>query len=277
MSSVRLMVAFSQRSSATALPACWAFASYFVVGPADRDGQVGRVRGRPGAAGARRRRPRRSARRSRRGRSRRAGPRRAAAGRRSGRRSPAAAAGACGGAPSATGRGRTRARRSAMPGASMCSSTSTPSPRISRMLVDAFAVDGAEQLGEPAPVHLDGDDVEVRLGLGHRQRRDAGTAADLQHQRAPTGRTRRRCRAGPAAPSASRACMPSSGQRRSHVCLLAAGERRPPGPEAGDAGVGRAGRGIAGRSEDGVRPPRAAHASVHGRSSRPVYPHRGAD
>ena len=33
---------------------------------------------------------------------------------------------------------------------------------------DAFAVDAGEQLGQPAPVHLDGDHVDVRLGFRHR-------------------------------------------------------------------------------------------------------------
>ena len=35
---------------------------------------------------------------------------------------------------------------------------------------DRFPVDRAEQLGEPASVHLHGDHIDMRFSLGHRQR-----------------------------------------------------------------------------------------------------------
>ena len=121
-------------------------------------------------------------------------------------------------------------------GPNMCSSTSMPSPRISRTLRNAFAVDCAEQLRQPPPVHLDGDHVEVWFGLRHRQRRRTGPAADLQHDgcRASEPRLGVQRRGGSIAVTGLLADLgPQPVPRR----LLAAGQRRAAGAEAGDAGV----------------------------------------
>ena len=174
--------------------------------------------------------PRRSARRSPRGRWRRAAHRRDAAGRRSGRRWPAAAAGACGAAPSATGRGRTPAPRSATSGPNMCSSTSTPSPRTSRMLVTSSRSIALSSWASPRRYTSTATTSTCGSACRHRERRRAGSAADLQHDRRRTCRTTPRCRAV-AARARSSAGPPRSGLhaelRPEPVprLLLAAGER----------------------------------------------------
>ena len=48
---------------------------------------------------------------------------------------------------------------------------------------DVIPRDRTEQLGQPAPVDLDGDHIDMRFGLRHRQRRGSGSASDLQHHR----------------------------------------------------------------------------------------------
>ena len=100
----------------------------------------------------------------------------------------------------------------------MCSSTSSPSPRTSRMLVTCSRSIARKQLGEAAPVNLDGNHVDVRFGLGHRQRRRAGAGADLQYDgRAatePRGGVQRRGGSGRTSGPARR----GRGQSRSQVC-----------------------------------------------------------
>ena len=124
---------FSQSSSATALPECRAFVSYLVTGPVTEMGSpafgvhasqprlgvadLGDLFGITRVIGSGVQHP--------------AGPQPVGD---QGEGGPFATAGVCGGAPSATGLGRTPAPRSAN-GANMCSRTSTPSPRTSRILV----------------------------------------------------------------------------------------------------------------------------------------------
>ena len=48
---------------------------------------------------------------------------------------------------------------------------------------DVFPVDGGEQLRQPAPVNLDRDDVDVWLGLRHRDRGSARATTDFEDKR----------------------------------------------------------------------------------------------
>ena len=257
----------SQMNSVTALPASWAFVSYLVVG---RTTEIGSLRrGRRDAAAVRHRRPRRCVRRSRGGRSRRAGHHRGVTGRRSGQSCPVAETGACGAGPWARDRGRRRGPRSANRARSGARSTSTPLPRINRMLPTLLAVDRAQQLRQAPLVDLHRDHIDIGLVLGHRQRRCAAAATDFEHQRRLRGQTRRGCPAARAAGAfpgrgahgqaelrpqplpglplgVGKGGTPGAKARCRKMALVATAVRRPP-PARRD-----------------TLPPRVAHAFVHG-------------
>ena len=132
----------------------------------------------PGAASARRLRPRRSARRTRRGRSRRAtpaGPNRSAIKQRSSR---AAAVAACDVGTWATGREDPHTgQRPGLDDSRTSTSVAAPGGYWTPL-----PVDGAEQLGQSAPVNLDGDHVDIGFGLSRWPASGAGSAADLADQ-----------------------------------------------------------------------------------------------
>ena len=257
---------FSQSNSATGLPACCALPSYFVTG---RSTEMGRasfaVRG---ATAVRRHQRRRCARRIPRGPSPRAAHRRAAAGRRSSRPSRAAEADACDGAP------WPRIRKE-HPHSGQRVRTEHVLEDVDAVAADqadvghTFTVDAGQQLSQPATVDLDGNHIDLRLGLGHRQRRGARSAADLEHDGSADARTTSRCPvAGQARRCRGRACPP-----RAKADPRSPAEHR----SARCGGFGSWSPGDADATRVGPRHPRYPKASVHGRSSRAEYPHRGTD
>ena len=133
----------------------------------------------------------------------------------------------------------------------------------------ARPVDAAEQLCEPATVDLDGDDVEVRFGGGHRQGRDSGTAADLQHHRCRPAEPRLGVQFAGGSAVGVPGLHAEFGPASFPGLLLTARERRTPGPEAGDrVGRGAQGRGrLSGLLALGMHPSIVAH---QGRCTRIV-------
>ena len=107
----------------------------------------------------------------------------------------------------------------------------------------AGPVDAAEQLGQALAVDLDRDDVQVWFLLRHGQRRDAGAAADLQHDGGGAAEP------GGGVDQRGGFAVVGTGDfaqlRPAPVpgALLLGGQARPAGPEAGDAPVLVGGRG----------------------------------
>ena len=222
----------TQSSSVTALPAWRALPSYLVIGRCTEMGRLLARLGR-GAAGVRRRRPRRSARRSPRGRWRRAAPRRAAAGRRSARRSSGCSSRRLWWRDLGHGSGKNTRTPVSDPGPTMCSSTSTPSPRTSRMLATPSRSIAPSSCARPRRYTSTATTSMSGLGLGHRQRRGAGSAADLA---GPAGAWRPNQAAGVQRLGAA----PRSGRRRRRSpapSSATAGPTSPAGPRSASSGA----------------------------------------
>ena len=103
-------------------------------------------------------------------------------------------------------------------------------------VADAFAVDRGEQLSKPAAVNLHRHHVDVGLGLCHRQRRRARSAADFEHDRGRTPEPRLGVQQGGGTAGVA-GVHADLGPQPIPRGLLRTGQRGAAGTEAGDPGM----------------------------------------